>query len=107
MSEGFDPDVVARFERDTWSRCADNYVDTFAGITGETVPLLSEAARIQRGSQVLEIGSGPGHVADLLVQAGAIVTGVDFSSEMVEVAQSKYPEITFRQADPHQHPLSG
>ena len=105
MSEGFDPDVVAKFERDTWSRCADDYVDTFAGLTGETVPLLSEAARIQPGSQVLEIGSGPGHVADLLVQAGAIVTGVDFSPKMVEVAQSKYPEITFRQADAEQLPF--
>jgi len=68
MNEGYDPDVVAEYERDTWSRCADDYVDTFAGITGETVPLLSEAARIQAGSQVLEIGSGPGHVADMLAQ---------------------------------------
>jgi SAM-dependent methyltransferase len=105
MNEEFDPDVVAKYERETWSRCADDYVDTFAGITGETVPLLSEAARIQPGSQVLELGSGPGHVADLLVQAGAIVTGVDFSPKMVEVAQSKYPEITFRQADAEQLPF--
>ena len=105
MNEGYDPDVVAEYERDTWSRCADDYVDTFAGITGETVPLLSEAARIQAGSQVLEIGSGPGHVADMLVQAGATVIGVDFSSKMVEVAQSIYPEITFEQADAEQLPF--
>jgi SAM-dependent methyltransferase len=105
MSEGFDPDVVAKFERETWGRCADDYVETFAGITGETVPLLLEAAGIQPGNHVLEIGSGPGHVADTLVQAGAIVTGVDFSPEMVEVAQGKYPEITFRQADAEQLPF--
>ncbi len=30
MNEGFDPDVVSEYERDTWSRCADDYVDTFA-----------------------------------------------------------------------------
>jgi hypothetical protein len=42
MSEGFDPDVVADHERVTWSRCVDNYIDTSAGITGETVPLLME-----------------------------------------------------------------
>ena len=105
MTEKFDPDVVAKYERETWSRCAQDYVDTFAGITRETVPLLSEAARIQPGSQVLELGSGPGHVADLLFQAGAIVTGVDFSPKMVEVAQNKYPEITFRQADAEQLPF--
>jgi SAM-dependent methyltransferase len=105
MSDGFDPDVVTEYELDTWSRCAEDYVDTFAGITGETVPLLMEIAGIRPGGQVLEIGAGPGHVADLLVQAGAIVTGVDFSPYMVEVAQSKYPEITFRQANAEQLPF--
>ena len=105
MSEGFDPEIVAKYERDTWGRCADDYVDTFAGITGETVPLLLEAAWIRPGSQVLEIGSGPGHVADMLVQAGASVTGIDFSSKMVEVAQNRYPAITFRQADAEQIPF--
>ncbi len=63
MSEGFDPDVVSKYERDTWSRCADSYSDTFAGITRETVPLVVEAGAIGPGSQVLEVGSGPGHVA--------------------------------------------
>ncbi len=105
MSEGFDPDVVARYERDTWSRCADSYVETFGGITGETAPLVIEAAEIGSESQVLEIGSGPGHVADQMAKAGAIVTGVDFSSDMVEVAQRSYPEITFQQADAEQLPF--
>ena len=105
MTEDFDPDVVAEYERDTWNRCADDYVDTFAGITGETVPQLLKTAGIRSGDQVLEIGSGPGHVADMLVQAGAGVTGVDFSSKMVEVAERRYPEITFRQADAEQLPF--
>ena len=105
MNEVFDPDVVAKYERETWSRCADDYVDTFAGITAETVPMLLDAAGIRPGSKVLEIGSGPGHVADMLVQVGADVTGVDFSSKMVEVAQSRYPEITFRQADAEKLPF--
>ena len=105
MSEGFDPDVVAKYERDTWSRCADSYVETFGGITGQTVPLAVEAAEIGPGSRVLEIGSGPGHVADLLAKAGASVTGVDFSPDMVEVAQKSYPDITFQQADAEQLPF--
>jgi SAM-dependent methyltransferase len=105
MNEGFDPDVVTAYERDTWNRCADDYIDTFGGITGETVPLLIESAGIRSGSQVLEIGSGPGHVADMLMQAGAIVTGVDFSSNMVDVAQSSFPGITFQQADAEELPF--
>lgn len=99
MSDGYDADYVANFERGTWSRCADSYIDTFAGITSETVPLLLEAAGIGPGCRVLDIGSGPGHVADLLAGAGADVSGVDFSPDMVSVAQSRYPAITFQQAD--------
>jgi SAM-dependent methyltransferase len=105
MSEGFDPNVVARYERETWSRCADSYAETFAGITGETVPLVAEAAEIGPGMDVLELGSGPGHVAAFLSEAGARVTGVDFSSDMVEVAQKLHPHLTFQQADAEQLPF--
>lgn len=105
MSEKFDPNVVARYEHDTWSRCADSYVETFAGITAETVPLLVKAAAIGPGAKVLEIGSGPGHVADALAKTGAHVTGVDFSADMVGVAQRNHPEITFRRADAEQLPF--
>lgn len=105
MNEGFEPDVVADYERDTWSRCADNYVDTFAGITQETVSLLIEAGDIQRGSKVLDIGSGPGNVAGQLSKDGANVTGVDFASTMVEVAKKSYPHITFQQADAEELPF--
>jgi len=105
MTEGFDPDFVADYERETWSRCADDYVDTFAGITGETVPILMNSAGIRPGIKALEIGSGPGHVADMLAQAGASVSGVDFSEKMVQVARARYPGITFEQADAEQLPF--
>lgn len=106
MNEGFDPNVVAEYERDTWRRCADSYLDTFSGITQETVSLLIEAGEIRTGSKVLEIGSGPGHVANHLAKLGASVTGVDFSPQMVEVAKKKYPQITFEQADAEDLPFA-
>src|SRR4029453_7084381 len=67
MSESMNPEVVTQFEHETWSRCAESYLDTFAGMTRETIPLLLEAAHIRRGSLVLEIGSGP----DPALAAGA------------------------------------
>ncbi|MFQ5790795.1 MAG: class I SAM-dependent methyltransferase, partial [Acidobacteriota bacterium] len=105
MSEEISPDVVTQYERETWSRCAESYLDTFAALTGETVPLLLEAAEVRSGRHVLEIGSGPGHVADALAQAGADVTGVDFSAQMVEVARRRYPHITFQEANAEQLPF--
>jgi ubiquinone/menaquinone biosynthesis C-methylase UbiE len=105
MSEAINPDVVTQFEHATWSRCARSYLDTFAGLTRQTIPLLLEAAGIRRGSQVLEIGSGPGHVAQALTEAGAVVTGVDFSAQMIAVAQYHSPQITFREANAEQLPF--
>lgn len=105
MDENYDPDVVTEFENTTWSRCAERYTDTFAGLTNETFPLLLSTVAIGTGSNILEIGSGPGNVSKLLSGTGATVTGIDFSVDMVEIAQKRYPEITFLQADAEQLPF--
>ncbi len=99
MNEGFDPNVVSEYELETWSRCADNYIDTFAGITQETFELLIEAGEIQAGSKVLDIGSGPGNVAGQLAKVGACVTGVDFSPVQIARARTLVPGATFQCQD--------
>ena len=105
MAEAYDPDVVAGFELETWTRCADNYLETFAGITQEALPLLIKAGGIHAGSKILEIGSGPGHVANHLAEIGASVTAIDFSEEMIEIAQATYPQVVFKQADAEKIPF--
>lgn len=105
MDNSIDPETITQYERETWGRCADSYLDTFAGLTSQTVKFLVKNASIGDGTTVLEIGSGPGHVAEKISQAGGSVTGVDFSPEMVRVAQSRYPHITFLQADAEQLPF--
>ena len=105
MSEEINPDFVTEYEHATWSRCAESYLDSFAGLTREAIPLLLEAAQISSGSNVLEIGSGPGHIAHALTETGARVTGVDFSAQMVTVAQCRYPDITFKEANAEQLPF--
>lgn len=105
VSREMNPEVVTQYERETWSRCADSYLDTYAVLTRETVPLLTEAIQTGNGRRVLEIGSGPGHVAHALTKTGATLTGVDFSPQMVEVAQRHYPDITFQEADAEHLPF--
>ncbi len=70
----------------------------------ESTPLVIEAGGIRAGSRVLDLGSGPGNTANLLARTGATVTGIDFSPEMVRVARTTYPEITFEQADAERLP---
>lgn len=99
------PDDVAQYEREAWSRTADVYLDTFAKLTGETIPILIEATQLSNGCDVLEIGSGPGHIAHALSQAGGRITGVDVSARMVDVAQHSYPDIHFQEADAERLPF--
>jgi SAM-dependent methyltransferase len=98
-------DEVTQYELDTWGRCADEYLDTFAGLTSQAIPLLLEAVGDCRGRQVLDLGAGPGNVAEVFAEAGAEVTGVDFSPQMVKVAQSRYPRISFKEANGEQLPF--
>ncbi|MHC5212106.1 MAG: class I SAM-dependent methyltransferase [Planctomycetota bacterium] len=100
-----DPDEVHRYELDTWSRCAEEYLDGFSGLTLPGVPLLVEAARLGQGDRVLEIGCGPGHVSAALAGTGVHVTGIDFSGAMIAVARRRYPELAFQEANAEQLPF--
>jgi trans-aconitate methyltransferase len=53
----------------------------------------------QPGEKILDLGCGTGDLTQKIFQAGAEVTGVDSSTEMIEQAQSKFPEIQFRCMD--------
>lgn len=105
MSKVMDPEVVSRYELDTWERCARNYFDTLAGITRPAIPMLIEAGNIRRGDRVLEIGSGPGHVAQAIAESGAAATGVDFSEAMIAESRRRYPDLTFEEANAEDLPF--
>ena len=51
------------------------------------------------GMRVLEIGSGPGDLLAVLEPSEGL--GIDFSDEMIRLAQSRHPDLTFIQADIH------
>ncbi len=53
----------------------------------------------QRGERILDLGSGTGHLTGMIAGSGAIVTGIDNSSDMVDQAMRKYPSIDFRKMD--------
>ena len=58
---------------------------------------------VERGSRVLDLGCGPGLVAELLAEAGCVVTGVDLSVRSVAHARRRAAErglaITYRVQD--------
>ncbi len=94
----FTPEEVAAFENSTWSRCADNYMEGFGALVAEAIGPLLDAAGVEDGQQVLDVGSGPGIVAAAATERGAQAIGIDFSKDMLAQARRLYPDIEFREA---------
>ena len=99
MQDSTSPDVVTRYENDTWSRCAESYADTFHMLTSQALPLLVEAAAIRGGQRVLDLGCGPGDGSASLARTGASVTGVDFARQMIDAARRRHPNLAFHEAN--------
>ena len=58
-----------------------------------------------RGQAILDVGTGTGRAAFLMAEAGAAVTGIDASEEMLAVARERaagqHASIDFRRGDAH------
>jgi len=61
--------------------------------------LLRRVVELSDGAPVIEVGTGPGHVAAFLAEAGADATGLDLSPEMVDEARRRYPGVTYQVGD--------
>jgi trans-aconitate methyltransferase len=53
----------------------------------------------QTGERILDLGCGTGHLAARIAASGAVVIGIDNSTDMVAQAQANYPELRFEVAD--------
>ena len=54
---------------------------------------------LPKNAKVLDAGCGGGSVAKFLVSKGFIVTGIDISSKMLEIARKEVPEAEFIECD--------
>ncbi len=102
----FDRQAVRAFEHAGWQRAASQYGDTFAAATRPFVTLLLDAARVEDGTQLLDLACGTGVVAAAAVGRGARPVGVDFSTAMLAVASAAHPEIRFERGDAEALPFA-
>jgi len=82
-----------------WSAKAGAYGDYFGVVTARIAPALLDAARVTKGSRLLDIACGPGYVAGGGAERGAQATGIDFAGPMVEEARRSFPRVRFQQGD--------
>lgn len=93
-----DPDSL---NRATWAR--PDTLEEFVGSEGwcdaaERVTLYRVASEV-RGQPVLDVGIGAGRTTALLHLLTDRYVGVDYTPEMVAVAQRKYPDLAISQGD--------
>ena len=98
-------DAFTRFEHQGWERVADKYHSTWSTSTRQFIPPLLDAAHLSSGMSVLDVGCGPGYVSAAAAEWGAIPTGLDFSQEMIAIAQNMFPHIEFREGDAQNLPF--
>ena len=58
-----------------------------------------ESLELRPGDRVLEVGCGTGAITKRLLAAGAQVTAIDRSSDMLDVARRRAPGADYRQCD--------
>ncbi|MCU1672795.1 MAG: putative S-adenosylmethionine-dependent methyltransferase [Frankiales bacterium] len=93
-------DAFAAWERDSWEVRAAAYAADVGVLTRGAVPALLDAAAVGSGCRVLDVATGPGFVGTEALGRGAVVTAVDQSAAMVEIASRALPDV--RQASAEQ-----
>jgi SAM-dependent methyltransferase len=86
------------YERSLWAGRGAVYDRGFARLTAHTAAPLLDAASVQAGTRLLDVGTGPGVVAGVAVARGAHVTAVDAEPSMVKVAAHNVPGLDVRLA---------
>ena len=105
MAKLFDDDF-SKLEYEGWSAVADLYDQTWSNLTKQFIDPLIETIALQPQMKVLDIACGPGYVSQRLYEKGAVVTGIDFSLAMINLAKQLYPHIDFIEGDAQQLDLS-
>jgi ubiquinone/menaquinone biosynthesis C-methylase UbiE len=98
-------DDFARFEHEGWQRVADKYDSVWSSLTRQFIPYLLTDAKVAPGVSVLDVACGPGYVSAAAKQLGAVPTGMDFSENMISIAKTMFPEISFTQGDAQNLPF--
>ena len=96
----------AKFEHEGWQRVAVKYDSVWARSTRQFISSLLDAVEVNLNMSVLDVGCGPGYVAAAVAERGATPRGLDFSGEMVAIAQKMFPQIEFCEGDAQNLPFS-
>ncbi len=87
------------FEQQGREKVADVYQECFGQITFKAALALVDSAVIKQNDKVLDMACGPGYTGAIASEKGGFVTGIDFSSAMIQSAKTFHPKIDFQVMD--------
>ena len=93
-----DVSAFDQFEAAGWELVAALYARVWSPTTSQAVDSLLDAAGVEAGVRVVDVGTGAGDAAGRASARDAQVTGVDVAAAMVEIAARRYPAASFVEA---------
>ncbi len=83
--------------KESYTEFAHIYDELMTDIPYDTyVDLISLAAGGLKGKQIIDVGCGTGLLAVKLAKAGALVTGVDLSRDMLNIAEKRARDLSLK-----------
>lgn len=97
-----DSEAFKALEASGWGARAESYDDLTGQITARVADRLLDCALVGPGSRVLDVATGPGHLAGRALARGAAATGIDIAPQMLAVARRRHPGLELIEADADQ-----
>lgn len=89
----------ANIQGDLWGREPGDWAELQEVLHAPLWEAMFDATGVAHGSRVLDAGCGGGGASVLAARRGALVSGLDASEPLVEVARNRIPEGDFRVGD--------
>jgi SAM-dependent methyltransferase len=89
----------AQSQNTLWSSTAREWTKRIGPLGRPLWEAMLDAANVDTGTRLLDVGCGGGDASFLASRRGARVSGLDASQDMVDVARERMPEADFRTGD--------
>jgi SAM-dependent methyltransferase len=102
----YDAAAFDAYEASGWEAVACLFHDYWSSITSLGVDALLDAAGVEAGTRLVDVGTGSGVAAARAAERGAEATGVDVAAAMVDIAARRHSAVTFVRASVVDLPFS-
>src|SRR5687768_16149837 len=87
---------TALVQQSLWGARTRDYAEIVEGFGSPLYETVFDAAGVQAGTRLLDVGCGPGLAAQLAARRFAYVAGLDAAEASLEIARTRTPEGDFR-----------